>query len=192
MASTRVQLVALEPPDDFLEATPGAPVPFSALELPPARRPGWPTLAALAVACGIVAIGLGAWALVAETRSTSEAAVGGTDARSLAVLTDRGAERYPLRGSRGRITLVVSERGDAVLALDGLGAPPKGSSYAAWLVPVGSAVPLAAGAFDASARAVPLTRPVPPGARVGVTLEPASGADRPSRTLRLVAVRARG
>ena len=189
MGSSGVQLVALDPPDEVLEASPGSAVPFPALELPSARRPGWPTLAAIAVACGTLAVALGAWALVAETRSSSEPARGATDERSLAVLTDGNAERYPLRGSVGRITLVVAARGQAVLSLDGLGAPPQGAAYAAWVVPPGSAVPLPAGTFDAAGRVVPLTRQVPLGARVGVTLEPDAGAKRPSRPLRLVAVR---
>jgi hypothetical protein len=186
---TRVQLVALERPEEVLEASPGAPVPFPALELPKGRRPGWPTLAALAVTCGVVAIALGAWALVAETTSSSEPARSAADERSLALLTDASAERYPLRGSLGRITLVVGDRNDALLALDGLGAPPRGAAYAVWVVPPGSAVPRPAGTFDAAERAVPLTRAVPPGARVGVTLERSPPPERPSRALRLVAVR---
>jgi hypothetical protein len=189
MPPTRVQLVALQRPEEVIEASPGAPVPFPALELPPARRPGWPTLAALAVACGLVAIGLGAWALVAETRSGSEPARTAADERSLAVLTDADAERYPLRGSLGRITLVVDDRDEAVLTLDGLGAPPPGAAYAVWVVPRGSAVPRRAGTFDAASPAVPLQLPVEAGARVGVTLERAPEPERPSRTLRLVAVR---
>lgn len=189
VASTRVQLAALETPEEVLEATPGAPVPFAALELPPARRPGWPTLAALAVACGLVALVLGAWALVAEATSSSERTGTAADERSLAVLTDPLAERYPLRGSLGRIGLVVGRDDVAVLALDGLGPAPEGTAYAVWVVPRASAVPLPAGRFDATERVVPLTRHVPPGARVGVTLERTPVPERPSRTLRLVAVR---
>ena len=189
MASTRVQLVTLERSEEVLEASPGAPVPFPALELPPARRPGWPTLAALAVACGIVAIALGTWAFVAETMSSPDLARSAADERSLALLTDASAERYPFRGALGRITLVVGEGNAALLALDGLGAPPPGAAYAVWVVPRASAVPLPAGTFDAAERVVELTRPVPPGARVGVTLERTPVPARPSRTLRLVAVR---
>ena len=189
MGSARVQLVALEPSDEVLEASPGTPVPFPACDLPPARRPGWPTLAALAVTCGVVAVALGVWALVAETRSSSEPAPRAADERSLAVLTDGSAERLTLRGSLGRITLVVGADDEAILTLDGLGAPPDGSAYAVWLVRPGSAVPVPAGTFDAAERVVPLTRRVPPGARVGVTLERAPPPERPSRPLRLVAVR---
>lgn len=190
MRSARVQLVALEPSDEVLEeASPGTPVPFPARDLPPARRPGWPTLAALAVTCGVVAVALGVWALVAETRSDSEPAPRAADERSLAVLTDGSAERLPLRGSLGRIMLVVGADDEAILTLDGLGAPPDGSAYAVWLIRPGSAVPVHAGTFDAAERVVQLTRRVPPGARVGVTLERAPPPERPSRPLRLVAVR---
>ena len=51
------------------EASPGTPVPLPALDIPRSRRPGWPTLAALAAGCGVAAILLGAWALVADVRS---------------------------------------------------------------------------------------------------------------------------
>jgi hypothetical protein len=43
--------------------------------------------------------------------------------------------------------------------------------------------------FSADEPAVPLSRRVGRGARVGVTLEAEPAPDRPSRTLRLVAVR---
>jgi len=189
VGTTRAHLVALDRPEDALEASPGTPVPFPALELPRARRPGWPTLAALAAACGLLAVGLGAWALVASIRSDEAAVPDPALERSLAVLTSSGAQRLPLRGSVGRIALVVDENGRAVLALDGLGPAPDGRVYAAWLVLPGSATPLAAGTFSGRDRAVPLGRVVPPGARVAVTLERDPPPSRPSRPLRLSAVR---
>lgn len=189
MGTTRAHLVALERPEDVLEATPGAPIPFPALDLPRERRPGWPTLAALAAACGLTAVALGAWALVASVRSDGAAAPTPALERSLAVLTASGARRIPLRGSVGRIALVVDRGGSAVLALDGLGVAPDGRVYAAWLVPRGSATPLPAGTFSGAERAVPLRLLVGHGARVGVTLETDPPPDRPSRPLRLAAVR---
>ena len=162
---TRADIVALEAPDDVLEAGPAAPVPRPALDLPQARRP----------------------ALVAGARSDARADP--APPSSLAVLADPTAERYPLRGSVGRIALVVNHADEAVLVLAGLGAAPDGTTYEAWLVRPGSAHPVAAGTFDASKRVVPLSASVPRGARVGVTLEQAGGADIPSRPLRLVAVR---
>jgi hypothetical protein len=184
----RVHLVAVEAPDEPVEASLGTRVPLAELEPPRARRPGWPTLAALAVGCGVAALALGAWALVAETRAEPRAPAVTTPDEALVVLTDSHAERYPLRGSVGRITLVVGDADRAVLALDGLGPAPAGREYAAWVVAPGSASPLPAAAFDGRTRAVTLARRVPSGARVGVTLEQ-TGASLPSRPLRLVAVR---
>jgi Anti-sigma-K factor rskA len=76
-----------------------------------------------------------------------------------------------------------------VLALDGLGSPPPGMTYQAWVVPPGSATPVSDASFDGTTRVVPLMRRVPAGARVGVTLEPSGGALRPSRPIRVVATR---
>jgi hypothetical protein len=93
-----------------------------------------------------------------------------------------------LRGSVGRLVLVAADD-RALLVVDGLGRAPAGRAYAAWVIPPGSATPFAAATFDGSQRLVPLTRAVPPGARVGVTLEDAGGVERPTRPLRLVAER---
>jgi hypothetical protein len=183
-------VIAFERPADAVEASPAAPVELAPLELPRARRPGWPTLAALAIASGLVAIGLGGWAIVSGADPAPETSLDGPRLdRALAILADSGAERVPLRGSLGRLMLVVAADDGAVLALDGLGAAPRGLEYAAWVVPPGSATPLPAGAFDGADRVVLLTRRVPPGARVGVTLEEAGGVERPTRPLRLVAER---
>lgn len=195
MGTIRAHLVALDAPEDavaagVLEASPGTPVPLPALELPPARGPGWPTLAALAAGCGVVAIVLGAWALVANVRSDEPASpdVPGLE-RAVAILAGPGTERFALRKSMGRITLVVGAGDRAVLALDGLGPAPDGRIYATWLVPPGSATPRRVATFSGTEPAVPLARPVRRGARVGVTLENEPPADHPSRPLRLVAVR---
>jgi hypothetical protein len=195
VGTIRAHLVALGAPEDaadaaVVDAPPGTPVPLPALDLPRARRPGWPTLAALAAGCGVVAILLGAWALVASVRSGDEAAPDAPAlARAVSILAGPGTERFPLRGAMGRITLVVGAGARGVLALDGLGEAPDGRVYAAWLVPPGSATPHLVATFSAREPAVPLARPVRRGARVGVTLESAPPADHPSRPLRLVAVR---
>jgi len=162
-------------------------LPPLALDRPP--RPTWPMLAALAIVTGLVALGLGAWAVASELRSDDEPGTGLSVDRSLSVLTDATAERYPLRGSVNRILLVVAGDGRAVLALDGLGPAPEGSAYRAWLVAPGTATPVAVAEFDGTAPAVPLERAVEKGARVGVTLEPIPGTDAPTRRLRLVALR---
>lgn len=175
----------------LLEASPGTPVPLPALDLPRSRRPDWPTLAALAAGCGVAAILLGAWAVVADVRSGSVASSSNSPAldRAVALLAGPGTARFPLRGSMGRITLVVGADERGVLALDGLGSAPEGRAYAVWLVPPGSATPVRVATFSGTEPVVLLSRRVRPGASIGVTLEAASAPDRPSRTLRLVAVR---
>jgi len=192
VGTIRAHLVPLDLPDEaaapLLEASPGIPVPMPALDLPRARRPSWATLAALAALCGVAAILLGAWALVATVRSDRTES-SGTSSEAVAVLTDSSAERVPLRGSLGRITLVVGTGDRAVLALDGLGAAPAGQAYAVWLVPPGSATPRLAATFSGAVSVVPLEHLVPRGARVGVTLEREPPPDRPSRSIRLSAVR---
>jgi hypothetical protein len=182
-------VVPLERASDIVESTAPRPIALAPVELPRARRPGWPTLAALAIATGLAAVGLGAWSLLAEARSEPSAAVGTTVAQALAVLTASDATRYPFRGSVGRIALVVTNSGDAVLTLDGLGPPPEGSVYRAWFVPDGSATPVGDASFDAATPVVGLERRVPLGTRVAVTLEPSGDATRPSRPLRLSAIR---
>lgn len=182
-------IVPLTGAPDAVDASPPRPLALSPVELPRERRPGWPTLAALALATGLAAIGIGAWSILAETRSEPAPAADAAVERSLAVLADPRAERYALRGSVGRIALVVTASGDAVLALDGLGPPAAGSTYRAWLVPPGSATPVGDAAFDATSRVVPLDRRVPRGTRVAVTLELSADALRPSRPLRLSVVR---
>lgn len=187
--STPGQILALEHPP-AVDATTATPVERIPIELPRGPRPGWPTLAALAIASGLVAICLGGWAIVSGRGEQPASGLGERQLdAALAILASPGAERLPLRGSVGRILLVATDRG-AVLSLDGLGAPPAGRAYEAWVIPPGSATPRPAGTFDTSERVVLLTRPVLPGARVGVTLEAAGGAERPSRPLRVVAERA--
>ncbi|HET9286626.1 MAG TPA: anti-sigma factor [Gaiella sp.] len=175
--------------DEVVEASLGVPVPLPALELAAPRRPAWPTLAALAITCGVLAVALGAFALVAELRSGPAPATTLAAGPALAILADSEAERVPLRGSVGRIVLVVGDGDRGVLTLDGLGPAAEGRMYAAWVVPPGSAVPVPAGSFDGSEQVIPLTRQVRTGARVAVTLEPSGRPNRPSRPLRLVAVR---
>jgi hypothetical protein len=196
VGTIRAHLVPLDVPPEggrpaLREASPGTAVPLPALDLPPSRRPGWPTLAALAAGCCVAAILLGAWALVAEVRSGNGPSSPSSPAleRAVAILAGPSTERFPLRGSMGRITLVVGAGERGVLALDSLGRAPDDRIYAAWIVPPGSATPVRVATFSGDEPAVPLSRRVGRGARVGVTLESAPAPTRPSRTLRLVAAR---
>jgi anti-sigma-K factor RskA len=188
--STSAQLVSFDERQP-LEATPAMPIELSPVELPRARRPGWPTLASLAIATGLVALGLGAWAIVSGAGDEGAPRTGGPDLhRAISLLAAPDAERVPLRGALGRIVLVARPDGEALLSLHGLGLAADGRDYEAWVVPPGSATPVPAGTFDGSDRVVLLARAAPPGSRVAVTLEVDGGADRPTRPLRLVAERA--
>ncbi len=182
-------IVRLDRAADSVDATPPRPIALQPVEPPRTRRPGWPTLAAVAMATGLAAIGLGTWSVISEARSQPSAGEDAAVERSLAVLADSSAVRYPLRGSVGRIALVVTQSDEAVLALDGLGPAPEGSTYRVWLVAPGSATPVGDAAFDALSPVVALERRIPPGTRVGVTLEPAPDTTVPSRPLRLFVVR---
>ena len=166
-------------PDDAPTAPLATPLP--PVEVPRSRRPGWPTLAALAIVTGLIAVGLGAWSVYEESSSEPTSAENAAVERSLAVLADSSGVRLPLRGSVGRIALVVTDRGAAVLTLDGLGPAPAGRTYRIWVVARGSATPVADAAFDGSSPVVPLERRLPPGTRVGVTLEHQDSTLAPSR-----------
>ena len=161
-----------------------------AFELPRDRRPSWATLAALASVAGAAALGIGAWALVEGARSTpAKPQPDPALARAIGILADPSAVRVPLRGSLERIVLVFTSRGQAVLALRGLGPAPAGRAYQVWVVPPTSTTPIADAVFDGTAQVIPLRRTVYPGARVAVMLEAGGGAAKPTRTLRLIALR---
>jgi hypothetical protein len=120
------------------------------------RRGAVPYLAvtAVAAACAVLALGLytGAW------RGA----------------TGSGARTYPLRGAEG--SLLVASSGEAVLIVRGLPPAPGGKAYDVWVVHRGQA--RRAGVLRGSM--VELTRAVPPGGRVAVTVEPAQGLPGPT------------
>jgi anti-sigma-K factor RskA len=110
------------------------------------------------------------------------AAVAATAALAL-VLVDRfssGPDQHALALLGAQGSLVVGHGGQATLVVSGLPAAPPGKTYEAWVIRDGRAQP--AGVFDASGQTVTtrLTRRVPDGAIVGVTIERAGGAEQPS------------
>jgi anti-sigma-K factor RskA len=152
-----------------------APVPPSALRerilvraraerpsnvVPLRRRWTLPTATAVAAVAACAAIGLGVWAATLNSR-----------------LDDR-AEVVALAGARG--SLVVQPSGEAALIVSGLARAPAGKTYELWVIHEGT--PLAAGLFEAAEgrTAVALTRRVPDGAVVAVTLERTGGVPKPT------------
>ncbi len=82
-----------------------------------------------------------------------------------------------LTGAKGRV--VVTEDGDAVLSAVLAPAPP-GKTYEAWVVRGTAARP--AGLFQGGRVRLLLTRPLPHGSRVAVTIENRGGARQPTGT----------
>jgi hypothetical protein len=163
------------------------------VELPGESWPSTATLAGIALAVAGAAIVLVAVALALQVRGDGETGSGAADAetqRALALLSKPSTERIPLERTNGAIVLAVGTGGLAALVLDDLAPAPAGKAFEAWVVgPGGSTAPAAV--FSGEEKVVLLSRPVPAGATVGVTVESAAGVDAPTQPLRLVATRAR-
>ena len=162
----------------------------AAIELPPGPRLSPVSLAILAGLAGVAAMTLGALAVVmagepgstpAPTSPTQEQAI-------LSLLSKPSTERIPFLPSGGRLILAVGSGGRAGLVLRGLGPPTAAGVYHAW-VRVPSGAPERAAIFTGTERAVSLSAPVPPGARVEITIEPSEGAAAPAGQLVFVAGR---
>ena len=84
-----------------------------------------------------------------------------------------------LHGAAGSVLLGPGGEGTMVIA--SIGAAPAGKTYEAWVILDGKASP--AGTFEAGTKTVVvhLQRPVPRGAIVAVTIEPAGGSQQPTR-----------
>jgi anti-sigma-K factor RskA len=127
--------------------------------VPLRRRWSLPVAAAAAAVAACAAIGLGLWATSLNSR-----------------LNDR-PEAVALSGASG--SLIVSPSGEGTLVVRDLAAAPAGKTYEIWVIQGGK--PLPAGTFAGGNRvAVLLTRPVPEGAVVAVTLERAGGVAAPT------------
>ena len=139
-------------------------------------RSRW-ALPAAAVAVAAVAA-LAVWGISLDRSLSHEQSARQRDARILAILSDKDSQRVPISGASG--TLVVSPTRNAVLVVNGLSAAPSGQTYEAWIVTSTGAH--RAGLFRGGAgrKFAALTRPVPANAVVGVTLEKAGGANKPT------------
>ena len=124
-------------------------------------RPRWayPALAVAAVAA-CVAVGVGLWAASLHSQLHSTQAL----------------RAVPVRGANG--SLIIGRNGSAALVVSGLPRPPAGKTYEVWIMKGSAATP--AGYVTSSSGTTRLTRPVPHGARVGITLERAGGSPKPT------------
>jgi Anti-sigma-K factor rskA len=139
-------------------------------------------LAGAAAAAASAAIVLAGWAVVLESDAESSSAANpprlDEQARAVSLLSQSDARRIPVRGSGGRLVLVVGRRGQAALVLSGLARAPRGKVHAAWVID--GEAPTPAGLFSGAERVVELTKRVPRGATVAVTLERVGGTRAPT------------
>jgi hypothetical protein len=121
-----------------------------------------------AVLAAAATVALAFWATSLSRSLRDERQARSAEARLVAVLSSPGAQRIPTTGRRG--TLVVTSARDAALIVDDLPHAAPGLVYEAWIVDGSGTRP--AGVFDGGAgAALALARPVPPRARVAVTLQ---------------------
>jgi anti-sigma-K factor RskA len=122
------------------------------------------------------------WALPVATGVAAVAACAalafGLWAASLSNELGDRPEAVELTGAEG--SLLIEPSGEATLIVDGLGPAPAGKTFEIWVIDEDR--PLPAGLFPgAPGRSViPLTRSVPEGAVVAVTLERAGGVQKPT------------
>lgn len=130
-------------------------------------RPRWaiPIAAAAAIAA-CAAVGLGVWNVSLHDQ--------------LAGARDQALLRVAVSGASG--SLIVASGGSGALLLSDLPAAPAGKTYEAWVIR-GRAV-ASAGLFRGgeATTVVALSRPVPVGSQVAVTIEPAGGTAAPTRS----------
>jgi Anti-sigma-K factor rskA len=178
-------------PPDVVE-TP-APEPTSVQVEPetPARRSrrGWVFVGgAVLFAAALTAAGLAALAFdVFDTSDEEEPTAGSSrlsalaqrQARAISIMAQPGATRIPVVGAEERLLLVVGMEGDAVLIVSRLPEAPAGKTYEIWVI--SGKTPRPAGLFRGGRDAVvPLTRAVPKGATVALTLERLGGSLKPT------------
>jgi anti-sigma factor RsiW len=139
------------------------------------REYRWLAAAAAVAACAAVALGI--WAASLHRSLDDERSARAAEQRALAVLADPASRRVPLAGREG--VLVVARDGAAALVVPKLAAAPKGRDYEAWVIRGKKATP--AGVFEGgNEKLVALTRRVPRGATVGVTVERDGGVNAPT------------
>jgi anti-sigma-K factor RskA len=115
--------------------------------------------ATVAAVAACAAIGLGIWAATLHNELGTR------------------PEAVPLTGASGSV--IVTPGNEATLVVKDLAPAPAGKTYEAWVIQDDQ--PVRAGTFGGGGQvAFLLTRKVPEGAIVAVTLEQAGGVDRPT------------
>jgi hypothetical protein len=163
------------------EPEPEAPAPAS-------RRRAWLVGGAGVVVAALAAATVAAFAFdvveLADGEPSSSpaaalAALTERQARAISIMAQPGATRLPVVGAEERLLLIVGMQGDAVLIVSRLDRAPAGKTYEIWVISGNR--PRPAGLFRGGRdTVVPLTRLVPKGATVALTLERLGGSPRPT------------
>lgn len=131
---------------------------------------------AVAAVAASIAVALGIWNLALLDERSELRAIANPEARVI---------QLP-QGGRIEGRLQVDPDGDATLVVDSMPTAPE-KDYEIWVIE--GETPRPAGLFDGGRRVIRLTRPVPRGASVAVTVERNGGVQRPT-TRPLFVVRA--
>jgi anti-sigma-K factor RskA len=151
------------------------------------RRYAFPAVAGFAAASAVAAVALGLWAASLSSKVDDERSARAASTELVAGVARGDLARLPLLGATG--AAFVNRSGGAVLVVSDVRAAPAGRAYEVWVVEGTKATP--AGLFGGGDTAVvPLLVPVRQGARIGVTLERARGAETPSGPLLFETARA--
>jgi hypothetical protein len=157
--------------------------PSIAREEPHAERSRLGLVAAAAIAALLLAAAaLGAWAVWGDDGGSSASAVPAGAAEALELISQPGAQRVAVAGSKETMVLVVTPGGKAALIISGLKSAPQGKEYQAWIVAGGK--PKSAGLFRGGQTrlVIPLSQKIPKGAIFAVTLEKAGGSPMPTQS----------
>lgn len=142
------------------------------------RRWALPATAGLAAAAACAVVALGIWAFSLSARLADERAAADRAEDAVSALAQADARRIPLSGADG--TLVVGRTGEAWLVVFGLDEAPTDMTYEAWVIEDGDPVPAGLFAGGEERTVLRLSREVPAGAAVAVTLERAGGVPAPT------------
>jgi hypothetical protein len=138
-------------------------------------RPRWAVPAAVAAAvAACAALGFGLWSLSLARDLDRTRSAAGASREALALVARADARRVDLAGADG--VVAVTPSGRAAVAFAQLPAPPSGKTYEAWVIRNGRPQP--AGTFDGTT--LVLTRALPAGSTLAVTIERDGGARQPT------------
>jgi len=151
--------------------------------VPMRRRWVVPGLGAAAAVAAAAAIGLGIWAASLHSDLSGSRKALSQQQTIARVLADPNSQASAIGGAGG--TLVVAPNRQGVLAIRGIRPAPSGKTYEAWVIR-GKTPPKRAGTFARSGEQL-LTRPVPKGSLVAVTVEKAGGVNAPTQTPHITA-----